>query len=577
MSLTHLVVIGVLAAASPAKADPFGQLRAAYAKRDADAAASAYAEEAVVSYRYRGLPEERYAGSAAIATSFRRLFDQIDAKAALDLNFRVTDRKPDQAAGFYRLRVGGQPSFGRFTVTFAPDGKFATDVSTEATLADFEEASGPVLLAADDEVLDRDYYVRLTGRYRLADGCQVVVTRSVARLFARNSCTGEWRGLTRVSGLQWTAGDRVLSDKSLTTYRFAPPGSATSASLRINDGARTFTAQRMHPYRTEEIGFTSPDGTRLAGTLYLPNGARTKRAATVLVHGSGPQDRDGYASIIGVLADEMASNGRVVLAYDKRGSGDSAGDGARAAFDQLADDATAGMALLRSRAEVDAASVGLAGSSQAGWIAARAIQRGATPSDVFLLGAAGAALTVAEQNLYNTEVQLRCAHVPDADIKLALDQQRAFFDFLADPAKAAELDRLTRTGRTRPALVDWLFPDSRTTDRRAGAWYVVLDPAFDPLPVWRSYRGKSLFLFAEHDDATPTRRAISRLAFTRITARILPASQHLGLNASDPCRAQLKDVSAFSPGLFQAISDFARHSAAGGMGRHQPPPKVVRL
>lgn len=557
--LLHLALLGVLAAPAPPNADPFNQLRTAYAKRDADAAAAAYGQGAVITYRYQGAPEERYVGANAITGSFRRLFDQIDPMSPLDLNFRLTERQPTRASGFYRFRVGAQPSFGRFAVTFTPDGKFATDMSAGASLAEFEQARGPTLLAADDEVLDRSFYVRLTGRYRLPNGCEIVVTRSVVRLFARNRCTGEWRGLSRVSGLEWTAGDRVLSDKPLVTYRFAPPGSKDSPTLRLTQAGQTKLAVRARRYRTEEVAFTSSDGTRLAGTLYVPHRAKAKSPATVLIHGSGPQDRDGYASIIAVLADELVSNGRVVLAFDKRGSGTSAGDGTRAGFDQLADDVAAGLTLLRSRAEVDATKVGLAGSSQAGWIAARAIERGARPADVFLLGAAGAALTVAEQNLYNTEVQLSCTGMPDADVKLSLDQQRAFFAFLADPARAAELDRLTATAMDRPALANWLFPDSRTTDRSAGAWYVVLDPSFDPLPIWRSYRGRTLFLFAEHDDSTPTQEAVSRLAPTKIRTRVLPGTQHLGLTAHDRCRAQLNDVSSFSPGLFRALAEFTTH------------------
>ena len=148
-----------------------------------------------------------------------------------------------------------------------------------------------------------------------------------------------------------------------------------------------------------------------------------------MIHGSGPQDRDGYASIIAVLADQLASSGRVVLTYDKRGSGGSSGDGTRAGFDQLAADAEAGMMMLSKLKNVDPKRVGLAGSSQAGWVAARAVARGANPADVLLLGAAGAAMSVVEQNLYNTEVRMHCAAISDADVKLALDQQRAFFHF----------------------------------------------------------------------------------------------------------------------------------------------------
>lgn len=548
-----------LCAAQAASADPFAVLRSAYAARDADQAASAYTPDAEVVYRYDGSPAERHVGRAAIAASFRALFDQIDPAQRLDLDFRTVERRDGGHAGVYRLRIGPASAvYGRFAVQLAPGGAFVGDLSTSATAADFEEAAGPVMLAPADDTLDRDYYARLAGRYRLPDGCDLVVTRSSVRLFARNVCTNTWRGLTRRAGRVWTAGDRVLSDKVAVTYRFAPFTPSGSPAVELSDDGGVRTAVRRTPYRTREVAFTAADGVRLTGTLYTPTGLSRRRPATVMLHGSGSQDRDGYASIIAVLADQLAAGGRVVLAYDKRGSGGSAGDGARAGFDRLADDAKAAMAFVAARPEVDSARIGLAGSSQAGWVAARAIVRDAKPADVLLLGAAGAALTVAEQNLYNTATRMRCAGIDAADIRLALDQQRAFFDHLRDPARAGALDALTERAARRPGLAAWLFPDSRTTDRTAGAWYVVLDPAFDPLPVWRGYRGRASFLFAEHDDATPTTIATSRLRGSKVQVRTVAGAQHLGLLARDVCQAELGDTEAFAPAIMGGIADFAR-------------------
>lgn len=558
MRATHLIIASIVICMPAAAAvDPFAQLRAAYADRDSRAAANAYERQAEVIYRYDGSPEERHVGREAIAASFKAFFEQVDSAQSLDLNFRVIERGGTRVAGVYRLRIGRTAaSYGRFTVTLAPDGRFADDVSTDATLDEFEEAAGPVMLAADDETLDRRYYARLTGRYRLPNGCALVVTRSQVRLFVRNACTDEWRGLARRSGREWTAGDQVLSEKMLTTYRFAPFGSVDSPSVEVSDGRTTVTATRQSVYSEEDVTFVSADGTKLTGTLYVPTGALKRRRASVMLHGSGPQDRDGHASIIAVMADQLAASGRVVLAYDKRGSGGSDGDGDRASFDTLADDANAAMAFLATRPEVEASGIGLAGSSQAGWVAARTIARGAAPADVLLLGAAGAAMTVGEQNLYNTEVRMGCAGIDAAGVRLALDQQRAFFAHLRDPTVAAALDALTKKAVRRPDLADWLFPDSRGTDRSAGAWYIVLDPDFDPMPVWRAYRGRTLFLFGEHDDATPTRVAMHRLAGSGARAKVLPGAQHLGLLAVDRCKADLPDVQAFSPHMMRAIAAF---------------------
>lgn len=537
-----------------AAVDPFAILRTAYAARDPVAAASAYSPDAILADRTAGAATSAIQGSRAIVGSFRQTFAQLGNMGPLDLNFRISSRDGAKVSGFYRLRSkGGATGYGRFEVVLAGDGRFASDTMFDAARSDFEELEGPVLMAPSDETLDAAYYGAFAGRYRLPSGCELVVTQSIVRLFVRDTCTQQWRGLSRVSGRDWTAGDRVLPDSVTQRYRFAPVQSARSAWLEVGSGLR---ATRSEHYGRESVTFLASDGVRLAGTVYIPNSRGHRQAATVLVHGSGPQDRNGYASIMAVLADELASRGRAVLVYDKRGTGESAGDGDRASFGRLADDAIAGMALLADRAHVDPTRIGLAGSSQAGWVAAEAIRRGARPADVFLLGAAGAALTVAEQNLYNTEVRMRCAKIDAADITLALEQQTAFFAFLKDSKRAADLDRLTQRARGRPGLADWLFPDSRSTDRSAGDWYTTLDPAFDPLPVWRGYRGRSLFLFSQHDDSTPTETALSRLKGSRVQTGRLTGAQHLGLAATDRCNAELSSLSAFSPDLFNRLAKF---------------------
>jgi alpha/beta superfamily hydrolase len=551
----YLIALAVLATLMPdgAFAEPFAALRAAYAARDARAAAAAYAPDAELINLHAKSPAEHFRGRAAIEANFAKLFAGIGSQKKIDINFRVTKAKGAAQRGIYRLRIGTNAYFGKFAVRLTPDGKFARDESFEGTRRDFEEAAGPVMLAPDDEELDAAYYDAFVGRYRMSRRCDVVITRSVIRLLARNTCTNEWRGLHRKSGREWAAGDRVLPNNPTVGYRFALPIHGHSPQLKI--GASTI-ALRRDLYRTEEVSFSSRDGTRLAGTLYIPFGKASARPATVLIHGSGGQARNGYASIMSVIADQLASQGRVVLTYDKRGVDGSQGDWTRAGFGLLADDAMAGMALLAKRSEVDPARVGFAGSSQAGWVAAQAIRQGATPAEVFLLGAAGTALTVAEQNLYNTEVRMRCAHVPKNDIDLALAQQRAFFAFLAQPARADELDRLTAEGRNRTGLADWLFPDSKSTDRSGGEWYTTLDPAFDPLPVWQSYKGRALFVFSENDDATPTAVAISRLRNAPAEHRVLSNAQHLGLRTNDKCRAEFSDVSAFTPELWATMRNF---------------------
>ena len=59
----------------------------------------------------------------------------------------------------------------------------------------------------------------------------------------------------------------------------------------------------------------------LPGTLTLPEGAASPLPAVVLLHGSGPNDRDesiGQTKMFRDLAEMLAEKGIAVLRYDKR-------------------------------------------------------------------------------------------------------------------------------------------------------------------------------------------------------------------------------------------------------------------
>ena len=552
-------------ASAPAeRANPYETLRTAYAARDARLAASAYTPGAVLVYDYG--TRETYSGTAAIEASFAALFESVSPDDALDLNFRIEQSARSGAEvtdrGVYRLRVGKDfSSYGRFETrretSQAGAGRFVSDSGTGASIDDFEALPGDVMLAPDEEDLDRAYYGKLAGRYALEDGCSLVVTQSVVRLFVRNTCTQAWRGLYRTSGREWRGGSTVLTETPDVSYVFGGDPVATPTRLTVSAAGGTLTARRADPYSREAISFTAPDGTMLAGDLYRP--ASPSGSGTVLIHGSGPQDRNGYASIMAVMADALAADGHIVLTFDKRGAGASGGDGERSGFGVLAADVSAGITRLRSEPGIDPARIGVAGSSQAGWVAAKLVESGASPAHVYLLGAAGTALTVPEQNLYNTEVRMRCAGIAEPSIALALRQQSAFFDFVLGKSDGAALDSITAAAARRPELADWLFPASREIDFSAGNWFTTLELDFDPLPVWQNYQGEARFVFAEHDDSTPTARARDRLAALSMSSvpdieiSVLPGSQHLGLSAGGLCDAELGASTGFSGALFDTL------------------------
>jgi dienelactone hydrolase len=126
----------------------------------------------------------------------------------------------------------------------------------------------------------------------------------------------------------------------------------------------------------ERVVTVGNDEWKLQGTLTLPNG-NGPFPAVVLVHGSGPVDRDesvGAVKPFKDLAEGLASRGIAVLRYDKR----TAVYGAKikgihdfTVNEETVDDAERAAALLRSQPEVDARRVYVLGHSLGGYVLPR--------------------------------------------------------------------------------------------------------------------------------------------------------------------------------------------------------------
>lgn len=112
----------------------------------------------------------------------------------------------------------------------------------------------------------------------------------------------------------------------------------------------------------------------LPGTLTLPKGRGPFRAV-VLVHGSGPNDRDetvGANKPFRDLAQGLASRGIASLRYDKRTKHAPASlQGAFDQDDEVTFDARAAVALLAQRSEIDPGHIVIVGHSQGASMAPR--------------------------------------------------------------------------------------------------------------------------------------------------------------------------------------------------------------
>ena len=149
------------------------------------------------------------------------------------------------------------------------------------------------------------------------------------------------------------------------------------------DAAAAPTARVDLPSR--EVRFGPLDRT-LPGTLLLPkkslpkSGTTTRRwPAVVMVHGSGPQDRDetvGGTRVFRDLAEGLADRGIASLRYEKRSKARPQDfTDAYTIDDETTDDAVAAVAFLRTQAEIDPSRIFVIGHSQGAMMAPRIAQK----------------------------------------------------------------------------------------------------------------------------------------------------------------------------------------------------------
>src|SRR5450755_220878 len=131
---------------------------------------------------------------------------------------------------------------------------------------------------------------------------------------------------------------------------------------------------------------------KLPGTLTVPVGAGPF-PAVVLVHGSGPNDRDetvGGAKVFKDLAEGLASRGIVVLRYEKRTLQYRSRIAAIKNFtveEETVEDAVNAITLLRTQPEVNAGRVFVLGHSLGGYVAPRIAEQDGKLAGMVLMAA----------------------------------------------------------------------------------------------------------------------------------------------------------------------------------------------
>jgi pimeloyl-ACP methyl ester carboxylesterase len=294
------------------------------------------------------------------------------------------------------------------------------------------------------------------------------------------------------------------------------------------------------PIVQEAIEFSNGD-VRLAGTLLLPPGGGL-HAAAVLVHGSGPAER---SNLLAMARAELLLRQRIaVLLYDKRGVAGSSGEWEQASIEDLAGDAAAGVAYLRSHPRVRRDAVGLFGQSQAGWVIPAAAAR--EPGADFLIILSGGGVGPAEQETFRARAEA-VAQGLDGDRAAALMALK--WQFAATSERWD--DYIAAVRAADPRIIGIV---EAPTDSAARTWALPrLLARYDAARDLGAIRVPTLVVFGETDDNVPVDRAIAewRAAVPASLLRIeaLPGVGH-ALVEQRPGR------SVFPAGLLQVLGEW---------------------
>lgn len=297
-----------------------------------------------------------------------------------------------------------------------------------------------------------------------------------------------------------------------------------------------------------EVQFANA-GMDLAGTVVQP-ATVAPRPAAILVHGSGPADRDSNGYFV-AMREHLATNGLAVLCYDKPGVGGSTGDWRRQSFADRAREVVAALRFLQQYPGIDARQIGLVGGSQAGWVMPVAARL--APEMSFIVSVSGAAVRPHEQEAYRVERQLRVDGFPEEQVHRALALFARRLQMIRQGAPVEQVFALQAAARGEP----WYSYLDDDTPEDLAFFAAICD--FDPVPYLEQISCPFLGIWGELDTYVPveksiaiTRAALAKAGNARHELRLFPRANHgirLAVTGSPRERA-----TTFAPGYLELIT-----------------------
>jgi uncharacterized protein len=305
-----------------------------------------------------------------------------------------------------------------------------------------------------------------------------------------------------------------------------------------------------------QIEFAGCDGTRLAGTLTLPQGT-SPFPVVVAVHAASGGTHD--VPLHQHLASFLPPLGVGAFIYDRRGEGASSGrPGAPLAV--LTGDLRAAVAVVAGQPGVRASRVGLWGHSQGGWIAPMA----AAGNDMvaFLIVVAGSGVTPHEQMIFATANLMHEAGYRQQELAQATHLRNRLRELRRGRGSPAQTRLVLQEAKSQPWYGLTYLPDPDSADEDELAAEESFEWDLDISPVLSQLRIPVLLIYGETDRWVPIEPSIEvwRAALERGPARLsvsrLPGCGHFPTLAVDP--ADLDEAGPISPAYEQLLADWLR-------------------
>lgn len=307
----------------------------------------------------------------------------------------------------------------------------------------------------------------------------------------------------------------------------------------INLAADFLLTRKTKPvqnFKEEEVTFKNGDVT-LSGTLLLPNSTQ-KVPVVVFAHGSGAETR----VLNRAWGMRFVRQGIAALVYDKRGTGKSTGDFRSASMETLADDALAGVALVKARPEIDARRIGVAGHSQGGWVAPLAATRSGDVA--FVIASAASGVGPDKQSIYHVSGLMREAGHSSEEIAMAKTLREKLYGsgrllLAGDPSAKTEREKvsteLEKYNKEKWFEASELPPDLKNDNPPRGALELLY---FEPMPMWQKVKVPVLLVWGDKDFVVPVTegKALIETALKhngKVTTRIFPNVNHGGVVVND--------------------------------------------